>query len=59
MVLQPPFFPDLALCDSFLFPKLKSAVKEQRFQDLEEIKANKEAELKAITLEQFQRTFEK
>ncbi|KAL4126147.1 hypothetical protein QTP88_010376 [Uroleucon formosanum] len=38
--------------------KLKSALKGQRFQDVEDIKANTAAELKAITLEQFQRTFQ-
>jgi hypothetical protein len=43
----------------FLFPRLKSVLKGQRFQDVEEIKANTTTELKAITLEKFQRTFEK
>ena len=43
----------------FTDTRLKSALKGQRFQDVEEIKANTAAKLKAITLEQFQRTFEK
>lgn len=59
VVPHPPYSPDLAPCDFFLFPRLKSALKGQRFQDVEEIKANTAKELKAITLEQFQRTFEK
>ncbi|KAL4100983.1 hypothetical protein QTP88_021004 [Uroleucon formosanum] len=58
VVPHPLYSPDLAPCDFFLFPRLKSALKGQRFQDVEEIKANTAAELKAITLEQFQRTFQ-
>ncbi|KAF0716887.1 protein GVQW3-like, partial [Aphis craccivora] len=38
---------------------IKSALKGQRFQDVVKIKANTATELKAITLEQFQRTFKK
>lgn len=59
VVPHPSYSSDLAPCDFFLFPRLKSALKGQRFQDVEEIKANTATELKAITLEQFQRTFEK
>ena len=29
---QPPYSPDLALCDFFLFPKLKEVIKGTRFQ---------------------------
>lgn len=56
---SPSYSPDLAQCDYFLFPKLKFALKVQRFQDVEEIKANTAAELKVLISEQFQRTFEK
>ena len=35
---QPPYSPDLAPCDFFLFPKLKEVIKGTRFQDLEAIK---------------------
>jgi len=41
-----------------LFPILKFALKGQQFQNLEEIKANTATELKALTSEQFQKTFE-
>jgi hypothetical protein len=30
-VCQPPYSPDLASCDFWLFPKLKSPLKERRF----------------------------
>ena len=35
---QPPYSPDLAPCDFFLFPKLKEVIKGTRFQDSEAIK---------------------
>ena len=35
---QPPYSPDLAPCDLFLFPKLKEVIKGTRFQDSEAIK---------------------
>ena len=35
---QPPYSPDLAPCDFFLFPKLKEAIKETRFQNSKAIK---------------------
>jgi len=31
---HPPYSPDLALCDFWLFPKLKNALKGQRFAEL-------------------------
>ena len=35
---QPPYSPDLAPCDFFLFPKLKEVIKGTCFQDSEAIK---------------------
>ncbi|UYV60772.1 hypothetical protein LAZ67_1002251 [Cordylochernes scorpioides] len=47
--LLPPYSPDLALCDFFLFPKLKRPMKGRRYATLDEIKtASKEEELKKI-----------
>jgi histone-lysine N-methyltransferase SETMAR len=40
MVPQPPYSPDLAPCDFFLFPRLKSTLKGKRFQDVAEIQLN-------------------
>jgi transposase len=34
----PPYSPDLAPCDFWLFPKLKTALKGQIFADLSDIK---------------------
>ena len=37
IVPMPPYFPDLAPADIFLFPNLKSSLKGRRFQTVEEI----------------------
>jgi len=35
---HPPYSPDLALCDFFLFPKIKSALKGTRFKSIDAVK---------------------
>jgi len=37
IVPHPPYSPDLAPADFFLFPKLKTTLKGRRFQTIEEI----------------------
>jgi len=37
---QPPYSPDLAPCDFFLFPRLKKVMKGRRFEATEDIKRN-------------------
>jgi hypothetical protein len=37
VVPHPPYSPDLAPCDFFLVPRLKSTLKGKRFQDVAEI----------------------
>ena len=39
-ITQPPSSPDLAPCDFWLFPKLKSPLKAKRFHRIEEIQEN-------------------
>ena len=34
---QPPYSPDIAPCDFWMFPKLKMALKGKRFDDIETI----------------------
>ncbi|UYV78187.1 hypothetical protein LAZ67_16000409 [Cordylochernes scorpioides] len=48
MMPQPPYSPDLAPCDFFLFPKLKRPVKGRRYATLDEIKTASKEELKKI-----------
>ena len=48
VVPHPPYSPDLAPSDFFLFPKLKMKFKERRFQTLEEIQAESQAVLDTL-----------
>ncbi|KAG1652914.1 hypothetical protein GQR58_025940 [Nymphon striatum] len=51
--------PDLAPCDFWPFPKIKSLLKERRFQSTDEIKENSTKELMKIPKEDFSNCFEK
>ena len=44
---QPPYSPDIASCDFWMFSKLKMALKGKRFDDIETIQSNATRELKA------------
>jgi transposase len=48
VVLQPPYSPDLAPADFFLFPKLKSTLNGRRFDTFDEIQKNLMKELFTI-----------
>ena len=54
---HPPYLPDLAPCDFFLFPKLKGILKETCFQGVEDIKTSMTRHLKTITKEEFSQCF--
>jgi transposase len=54
VVPQPPYSPDLAPADFFLFPQLKSSLKGRRFQTIEEIEENSTRDLNAIPQNKFQ-----
>ena len=45
---QPPYSPDLAPCDFWLFPKLKRALRGNRFESIEEIERETVRALKVI-----------
>ena len=47
-VTQPPYSPDVAPCNFWLLPKLKSPLKENRFQTFSEIRENTRGKLMAI-----------
>jgi [histone H3]-lysine36 N-dimethyltransferase SETMAR len=55
---HPPYSPDLAPCDFFLFPKIKLDLKGKRFDDIETIQSNLAAQLKRLTPQDFQHCFE-
>ncbi|UYV70165.1 hypothetical protein LAZ67_7002045 [Cordylochernes scorpioides] len=58
MMPQPPYSPDLAPCDFFLFPKLKRPMKGRRYATLDEIKTASKEELKNIFKKYFLKCFE-
>ena len=51
---HPPYSPDLASCDFFLFPKIKSVLKGTHFSDIDSIKMAATTELKKIPENAFQ-----
>ena len=58
IVLHPPYSPELAPADFFMFPKLKTTSKGRRFQTTEEIQENETRELCAITESAFKEAFQ-
>lgn len=50
---HPPYSPDLAPADYFLFPKLKSHLKGRHFEDVSDIQANVTHELKGVKPNEF------
>jgi len=58
VVPHPPYSPDLAPADFFLFPKLKTTLKGRSFQTIEEIQENALRELRAIIESAFQKAFQ-
>jgi len=59
VVFQPPYSPNLASVDFYLFLKWKSSLKGRRFQRVEEIEENSIRDLHAIPQNTFQDTFQK
>ena len=54
-VAQPPYSPDLALCDFCLFPKLRGC----RYETIEEMKESVTKVIDTLTQEDFDRAFQK
>jgi len=52
-----PYSPDLAPCDFWVFPKLKNALKKQRFVDLSDIQHNVKTLLRGSPEAEFQYCF--
>jgi len=55
---HPTYSSDLAPSDFFLFPKIKEILKGRHFDDIDDIRSNTVATLKAIPQNQFQNCFE-
>jgi hypothetical protein len=58
MLEHPPYSPDLALCDFFLFPLIKKRLKGTNFDDAEDIQNNAMTALTAIPQYEFLKCFE-
>ena len=52
------YSPDHALCDFFLFLRMKRDMKGQRFDDVEAVKKKTRQELSAITTDEFKKCFQ-
>ena len=55
VIAEPPYSPDLHLCDFFLFPKLKYSLRRMRHQWIEAIKRNSLKALKSIPAETYKK----
>lgn len=58
VVPQPPYSPDLAPCDFFLFPRLKRELKGKHWESVENIQKHVTRILKDIPVEEFQHAFQ-
>lgn len=59
VIPHPPYSPDLAPCDFFLFPKMKLKLKGRRFDTITEIQAETQKVLNTLTEKDFQEAFQK
>jgi hypothetical protein len=53
VIQHPPYLPDLAPADFFLFPKLKLALKGECFRDINDIQHGETEQLKGVSLQDF------
>jgi hypothetical protein len=53
-----PYSPDLAPCEFWLFPELKTSLKDHRFPDIADIQGHATTILQSIPEEEFQKCFE-
>ena len=58
-VPQPPYSPDLAPCDFWLFPKLKEKLRASRYETIEEMKEAVMKVIDTLTQEDFDGAFQK
>jgi hypothetical protein len=59
VIPHPPYSPDLAPCDFFLFPKIKLKLKGRRFDTVEEFQAESHRVLDTLTEKDFQEALQK
>jgi hypothetical protein len=59
VIPHPPYSPDLAPCDFFLFTKMKLKLKESWFDTIEKIQAESQTVHETLTEKDFQEAFQK
>jgi hypothetical protein len=57
-LLHPPYSPDLARCDFFLFPKMKPQLKGRCFDEVKEIQRESRNVLGTLREQDFQHAFQ-
>ena len=58
VIPRPPYSPDLAPSDFFMFPHMKGQMKGKRFADVSEVKKKTLEVLNNISTEEFQKCFQ-
>ena len=58
VISHPPYSPDLAPCDFFLFPRMKCKMKGKHFADVSEVKKKMPKVLNNSSTEEFQKCFQ-
>ncbi|KOC70375.1 hypothetical protein WH47_02878, partial [Habropoda laboriosa] len=59
IISHPPYSPDLAPADLFLFPKIKLPIKGTRYEDMRAIQHAVTEQLNAVTHEEFSKAFQR
>jgi hypothetical protein len=57
VIQQPPYSPDMAPCDFWLFPQVKTVLKGKRFEDIDTIQKNAICTLHTIPKDSFKKCF--
>ena len=58
MVQHPPYSPDLAPCNFFLFPRMKNSLRGIRYQSTQELKEASEKYLRGLLKKDFEEAFQ-
>jgi len=58
VIPHPPYSPDFAPCNIFLFPRMKCQMKGKHFADVREVKKKTLEVLNNISTEEFQKCFQ-
>jgi hypothetical protein len=59
VIQHPPYYPDLATCDFFVFPKMELELKIRRFSTTEEIQTESQRVLDTLRENDFHESFQK